>query len=136
MSFEERLLDGLGQAVMDNTQWPTYRKDLAYTPGEMGVYFTSQTEPTDRAMTIRLYPVDDSVADNDVTVGVQFEIRSRSLREVLDTVEDLRALLHRAWNVTLGSVMVTQSFRRSGTGSDSGGRVSYTENYYLTVNRS
>jgi hypothetical protein len=136
MSFEERLLVGTAQAVAADPSPLTFKMDLKYVDGEFGIFFTADTDQRDRAMVIRTYAVEDSPADNDATIGLQFEIRSPSLREVLDIVDLLRALLHRAWGVTLGDVEVSQAFRRSGTGSDSGGRVSYTENYYLTVNRS
>lgn len=101
----------------------------------VGVYGSSATDLSETSVVVRSYPVDSSVADNDEVVGLQFAIESDSVDLAGQICDDLRALLHQSWNVTLGTVMVSQSFRRSGANSDSGGHSSRTENYYLTVNR-
>ncbi|QXJ40750.1 minor capsid protein [Curtobacterium phage Parvaparticeps] len=139
LALDSKLLVGCAQALA-NPANPSrvllsFKQGAKYTAGETGIYFQGDSATVDSGVWIRLYPVQDSTSDNDVIIGMQFEIRSGSVDFTNAIAEDIRALLHRAWNVTLGGVLVSQSFRQSGSTDDADGRITRTENYYLTVNR-
>lgn len=137
MSFQENLLDGLGQYLAEHGVGSYPVGNLQ--PGDTGIYIDRLPAEPDRGVAMSLYPVDDNTGTTDSVQGVQFRIRGRrgNRRDVKQTSDALFDALHDAVHYELGGINIVRSWRQSGTPfpNDGNDRQESTVNYYLQLIR-
>ena len=135
--FETTLKEAIA-AALNTAGVATWRATGAYEPGEVGIFMNVLPTMPSTAIVITDYAVDDDVSGRDDVIGIQFKYRGAPDVKAGDAIKDgIFRLFHARQPGMLGSVKVTQCYRRSGTslGQDENGRLSGTENYYFTVYR-
>lgn len=105
-----------------------------YLDSEIGIHGLVMPESPDAALTLNLYPVQESP---DTIVGAQFRMRAKTDGQ-LDLIEDAlsNCWLDR-WGGTLGGIRLVLATWASGAslGQDQNGRLERSANVYLRVER-
>lgn len=114
--------------------WDQHSQGDAQPAGTVGIYIDTSPPDVDAVQLVD-YTVSDEPTTSDSTQGVQVVIKASSPATVKGIVSDLYDLFHGRDAGMIGDVTLVASFRSSGTntGQDQSGRMTRTENYYLTV---